>query len=32
MLKLKDYELDYIDLYGNDVYGLGLVLDQIKNR
>jgi hypothetical protein len=32
MLKLSEYSFGYIDLYGNDVYGLRLVLDQIRNR
>jgi hypothetical protein len=32
MVKLKDWVVGYIDLYGNDIYGLGLVIDMIKDR
>ncbi len=32
MLKLEDWAVGYIDLYGNDIYGLGLVIDMIKDR
>ncbi len=31
MLKLEDWQVGCIDLYGNDIYGLGLVLDKITN-
>jgi hypothetical protein len=32
MIKLKEMEIGNIDLYGNDVYGLSLILDQIINK
>ncbi len=31
MAKLNSLDFGYVDLYGNDIHGLGLVLDQITN-
>jgi hypothetical protein len=31
MAKLNSSDFGYIDLYGNDIYGLSLVLEQIIN-